>query len=133
MSQWNKGTKIYVYLCHNASDGKLLALSSLKLVRDVVVEELPCSGKIDPRYILKAFETDARAVYMLTCPAGRCKSIEGNLRAARRIEVARELLCETGLDADSVQLLMPAGAGEAGLHEAVQDLARLINDNNANV
>jgi len=74
----------------------------------MALETVPCGGRIDPRYILKAFEGGALAVLVLACPKGHCKSMEGNLRALRRVNFVKDLLAEAGLDAGSVQV-QPTG------------------------
>ena len=42
---------------------------------------LPCSGKVDIPYLLKAFETGADGVAIVTCQKNECRHFEGNLRA----------------------------------------------------
>jgi len=58
---------------------------------------LPCSGKVNLLYLLKAIETGSDAVILATCKLGECKYIQGNYRAQKRIESVDELLEETGL------------------------------------
>lgn len=58
---------------------------------------LPCSGKVNLLYLLKAIETGSDAVILATCKLGECKYIQGNIRAQKRIESVDEILVETGL------------------------------------
>jgi coenzyme F420-reducing hydrogenase delta subunit len=60
---------------------------------------LPCSGKVDIPYLLKAFETGADGVAIVTCPKNECRHFEGNLRAHKRAEAVEGLLEEIGLAA----------------------------------
>ena len=39
---------------------------------------LPCSGKVDVPYLIKAFETGADGVAIVTCPKNECRHFEGN-------------------------------------------------------
>ena len=126
---------IRVYICRNAAygDDVLSRLAGPKIQGDLAVEVVPCGGRIDPRYILKAFESGAQAVLVLACPKDQCKSMEGNLRALRRTEVVRDLLAEIGLSPDSVQVFVPGSAEDPvadGVIEAVTRLARVGRNRN---
>jgi F420-non-reducing hydrogenase iron-sulfur subunit len=53
---------------------------------------LPCTGKIDIRYILEAFEQGADGVYVVACPIGNCHHVRGNERGRARVRRARQIL-----------------------------------------
>jgi coenzyme F420-reducing hydrogenase delta subunit len=57
---------------------------------------LPCSGKVDILYLIKAFETGADGVVVLTCQIGECHHLEGNKRARKRAQAVDSLLDEIG-------------------------------------
>jgi len=113
---------IRMYYCENAIQGIRLpsGLARLALRDDVVLEPMPCTGRIDSRYLLKAFEGGVSAVCVVSCPNGHCKSMEGNLRAARRIHAVRELLSEAGIDPASVQIFVPSGNDEGAINAAIE-------------
>ena len=120
---------IHIYLCRNAVGAEIpSALSKLDLRDDVLLEAVPCSGRIDPRYLMKAFEAGARAVCVLACPRGRCKSMEGNLRAVTRVQAVQELLSEAGLDPRSVRIFLPSGPDETALSAAVESISKFVNE-----
>jgi len=58
---------------------------------------LPCTGRLQPEHLLKAFESGADAVCVITCAGDNCHYLEGSERAERRVEHVRELLNEIGL------------------------------------
>ncbi len=60
--------------------------------------KMPCAGKVDPEYLLQAFEAGADGVMVLSCPTDNCKSSHGNLCAARGVEQVQALLAEAGID-----------------------------------
>jgi len=68
------------------------------------VVELPCSGKIDALYLLKAFEAGADGVMVVGCSEGDCHYLEGNLRARKRVEVTKELLKEIGIELERLEM-----------------------------
>ena len=66
--------------------------SSVRIVR------LPCTGRIDPLFIVKAFEQGADAVLVSGCHPGDCHYVQGNLLARRRLTVFAALMDFLGLD-----------------------------------
>ena len=58
---------------------------------------MACSSMIKDIYLLKAFEFGADGVMVVGCPAGKCKRIDGDTRAAKRVARVRQLLDEIGL------------------------------------
>ena len=121
---------VRVYFCRNSAHASEIpsAISKLELMDDVFVEPVPCSGRIDPRYILKAFEGGASAVCILACPTGTCKMLEGNLRATRRVNAVQQLLAEAGLDPDAVRIFVPGSIAEDTLDAAVSVLRQAQHD-----
>ncbi len=51
-----------------------------------------CSGKIDVKYIVGAFEHGADGVLVLGCPEGDCHFQDGNTEARKRIYLLHNLL-----------------------------------------
>jgi F420-non-reducing hydrogenase iron-sulfur subunit len=80
--------------------------ANVKMVR------LPCTGKIDVRYILSAFEQGADGVYIVACPIGTCHHVRGNERARARVGFAKKILDEVGLGSDRLEIFfVSAGQG----------------------
>ena len=70
---------------------------------------LPCSGRIEALHLLKAVESGAEKVYLVTCPEGACRYREGNVRAKKRLAYAQGLLKEVGLPAECLEATRAAG------------------------
>ena len=75
---------------------------------------LPCTGKLQPEHLLKAFEAGADAVCVITCAQDDCHYLEGSQRTERRVEYVRELLDEIGLGADRLTVFHLAASEELG-------------------
>ena len=84
-------------------------------VHDIV---LPCTGRLQPEHLLKAFEAGADAVCVVACGADSCHYLEGSRRVERRVGYVRELLDEIGLGADRLTVLHLAASGELGSRAA---------------
>jgi coenzyme F420-reducing hydrogenase delta subunit len=90
-------TKMYVFYCSsNLAQEQLTDISGLDGIT-VKTIGLPCSGKVDIPYLVKAFETGADGVVILTCKQDECLYPEGNMRAQKRAEAVESLLEEIGM------------------------------------
>jgi coenzyme F420-reducing hydrogenase delta subunit len=58
---------------------------------------LPCTGRLQPEHILKAFEAGSSVVSVVACREDNCHHVEGSRRCAHRIDYIRSLLNEIGL------------------------------------
>ena len=90
---------------------------------------LPCSGRTDVLYILRAIEEGAELAMVVACPNGACQFLEGNRRARLRVAYANRLLAESGLGNERVRLVNlapddPQGFGDA-LQEAITKAQRI--------
>ncbi len=93
----NRALKIYLFYCSNSLDAKELSLCRDELKdHQLKAISLPCSGKVDVPYLVKAFETGADGVVIVTCELGKCRHLEGNMRAEKRAEAVDSLLEEIG-------------------------------------
>lgn len=129
MGPCNGKGNIRIYYCRNAVAGGIpSAFSALEARNGVLLEAVPCSGRIDPRYLLKGFESGDRAVCILACPSGLCKSMEGNLRAVSRVQAAQELLSEAGLSPDSVRIFLPRESGKTALNEVLESISKFVDE-----
>jgi F420-non-reducing hydrogenase iron-sulfur subunit len=115
----DRNTNIYVFSCSNSIEpDQLVKVISRGGGVDVRVISLPCSGKIDIPYLMKAFETGADGAVIVTCPNNECRHLEGNLRAQKRSEAVESLLEEIGLGKGRMSVVtlkegdVEQGAGE---------------------
>jgi coenzyme F420-reducing hydrogenase delta subunit len=65
---------------------------------NVRIIRLPCTGRIDPLFIIKAFERGADGVIVSGCHPSDCHYTAGNYHARRRFAIGRELLEFLGID-----------------------------------
>jgi F420-non-reducing hydrogenase iron-sulfur subunit len=116
-----KKMKLHIFYCSNCFDGtEFERIAREEEGVDYTVISLPCSGKADLLYLLKAFETGADGLALVTCPKNECHYLEGNLRAPRRAEEANRLLEEMGMGHDRVTVL---SMNDEGIGEIAAKLA----------
>ena len=97
---------ILAFCCHYCAYAAADLAGSMRLQypNNVRVLKLPCTGKLEVNFILAAFERGVDGVIVAGCLEGGCHFLEGNLRARRRVERARELLGEIGLEPERVEM-----------------------------
>ena len=97
---------ILAFCCHYCAYAAADLAGSMRLQYpgNVRVLRLPCTGKIEVNYLLAAFERGVDGVIVAGCLEGGCHFLEGNLRARRRVERARQLLAEIGLEPERLEM-----------------------------
>jgi F420-non-reducing hydrogenase iron-sulfur subunit len=111
--------EVAIFYCQHQTDRMMQVLrtlngSSAPKIRKVA---LPCSGKLEVSFLLKALENGADAVAIFGCPEGECHYLVGSTRAKNRVRYARRILGDIGLEEDRVRrfiLADPTPAGETG-------------------
>jgi F420-non-reducing hydrogenase iron-sulfur subunit len=101
--QWEP--KIVAFVCNwcTYTGADLAGTSRMKYQPNVRMIKLPCTGRIDPLFILKAFEHGADGVLVSGCHPGDCHYNAGNFHARRRWIMFRNLLQFAGIDPARVQ------------------------------
>jgi len=110
----DRALKTYVFYCSHHLEADQFAGLCRGLGGDTIkIIGLPCSGKVDVPYLIKAFETGADSVAVVTCRKDECRHIEGSLRAHKRVEAVESLLEEIGLPAGRMAVF-ECGGQDAG-------------------
>jgi coenzyme F420-reducing hydrogenase delta subunit len=76
---------------------------------NIKLAKMPCTGKTDVRYILEAFEQGADGVCIIACSLGNCHHVRGNERGLARVERAKQLLEEIGLESERLEMHFVSG------------------------
>lgn len=92
------------------------------------VVRVPCTGKVDVLHILRAFEKGADGVYVVGCLEGDCRFENGNLRARKRVEQAREILDAVGIGGDRVQMYNLSSGEGTRFAEFAVEMTQKIKD-----
>jgi F420-non-reducing hydrogenase iron-sulfur subunit len=72
--------------------------------------------------MVKAFETGADGVLVITCPLGECHNLEGNLRAKKRALAVKTLLDEIGLGQGRIKLIQLQEGDTGKIMREIEDL-----------
>jgi len=85
-----------------------------------------CTGKVDVEYILKAFEEGADAVYVVACSIGNCHHVHGNVRATRRLDYARKLLEQVGIEPERLGIFYMSGSQAHAFAAAATEMTERV-------
>ena len=79
---------------------------------NVRIVRVMCTGRIDPTFVLKAFQSGADGVIVAGCHPGDCHYSEGNYKTMRRVALLRRLLSQMGIEPERFRLeWVSAGEG----------------------
>lgn len=88
-------------------------LSQTPYPSNVSIVRVMCTGRIDPLFVMKAFQGGADGVIVLACHPGDCHYKEGNLRAAQRHALQARVLEQLGIERERCRFdYVSAGEGE---------------------
>ena len=76
---------------------------------------VPCTGRLQPEHVLKAFDTGSDAVCMVACEEDDCHYLEGSKRCSRRAAFIRSLLDEIGIGGQRLMLFNLPGTAAADM------------------
>jgi coenzyme F420-reducing hydrogenase delta subunit len=122
----DQALKIDLLCCSSSFDPDELVRGCGMDSNGLKVIPLPCSGKVDILYLTKAFETGADGVAVIICKKGDCRYLEGNLRAAKRVEAVDILLDEIGLGKGRMTIIQMGDGGIEQVIREVQDFRKRI-------
>lgn len=96
----NYEPKIMAFVCNwcTYAGADLAGTSRMEYKPNVRIIKLPCTGRIDPLFIIKAFENGADGVLVSGCHPGDCHYTTGNYHARRRWIGFKNLMEFVGID-----------------------------------
>jgi coenzyme F420-reducing hydrogenase delta subunit len=102
--QWEP--KIIAFLCNWCSyvGADLAGTSRIEYPATMRIIRVPCTGRVDPVFIVKSLQSGADGVLVSGCHPGDCHYGQGNYYARRRMMMFRRLLEFVGIDPRRLQM-----------------------------
>jgi coenzyme F420-reducing hydrogenase delta subunit len=113
MKDWQP--RILALLCNWCSyaGADLAGVSRIQYPPTIRVVRVPCSGRVDPLFILKSLQNGFDGVLVSGCHPGDCHYLSGNYVARRKFAILKTLLEFMGIEPERVQFSwISAGEGE---------------------
>lgn len=82
----------------------LAGTSRLNYPANIKIIRVPCSCRVNPNFVLRAFQKGADGVVMAGCHPGDCHYSTGNYYTRRRFSVMTNLLDFVGLEKERVKV-----------------------------
>jgi len=90
----------------------LAGLSRLKYPPNIRIIRTMCSGRVDPQFVVDAFENGADGVLIAACHLGDCHYISQNYKTYKRVNLLHKLMETFGIEKDRLRLeFISAGEG----------------------
>ncbi len=98
--------EIVAFACHYCAfaAADLAGVMRLSYPTNVKIVKLPCTGRLDPLYVLQAFEKGADGVFVAGCLEGNCHYLAGNTQAYKRVAFLKKLLGQIGVGSDRLDM-----------------------------
>src|SRR5512146_1932326 len=98
--------KIIAFCCDQSGNpaAEMAGTLNLTLPRNVEIVRVPCTGRIETIYLLKALEKGADGVLIFGCYEENCQFLRGNLRVKSRLSYARQMLEKIGLEKERLEI-----------------------------
>jgi F420-non-reducing hydrogenase iron-sulfur subunit len=119
---------IVAFCCHYCAYGAADLAGSMRLEypTNIRIIRLPCTGKVTPVFLLRAFERGADGVYVAGCLEGDCHFIQGNLVAKPRVNHTRKLIAEVGLEPERLEMFNMSAAMGPRFAEVAREFTERI-------
>jgi len=98
--------RIVGFLCNWCSytGADLAGVSRMKSSPNLRIVRVMCTGRVDPAFVLRAYQLGADGVLVAGCHPGDCHYQEGNFKALRRVALLKRVLRQFGVDERRLRL-----------------------------
>ncbi|HOB18307.1 MAG TPA: hydrogenase iron-sulfur subunit [Candidatus Methanoculleus thermohydrogenotrophicum] len=130
MADENWKPKIIAIICNWCSyaGADLAGGSRIQYPPDIRAIRVMCTGRIDPLFILKAFQDGADGVLVSGCHFGDCHYLEGNYKAAKRMFLLKSVLKNIGLEDKRLRMTFVSASEGAKWATVMEDVVNTITE-----
>ena len=120
--------KILAFLCNWCSyaGADLAGTSRIQYPPNIRVVRVPCSGRINPLFILKALQSGIDGVLVSGCHPGDCHYLSGNYVGRRKSATLKGFLEYLGIETGRVQFSWVSAAEGGKFSQVVEEVTRDI-------
>jgi F420-non-reducing hydrogenase iron-sulfur subunit len=120
--------RIIAFLCTWCSyaGADLAGVSRIQYPPNVRIVRVPCSGRVNPLYIIKSLQHGADGVLVSGCHPGDCHYTSGNYYARRRFALLRSLLESVGVEPGRVNFSWVSAAEGEKFAQVVKGVVETV-------
>ncbi len=122
--------KVLGFLCQWCSyaGADLAGTSRKKYPANIRVIRVPCSGRVDPLFILRALHLGFDAVLVSGCHPGDCHYQKGNYYARRRMAITKKFLEYMGVEPQRVQVSWVSASEGTKFAQVVTEITKELKE-----
>ncbi len=122
--------KIIAFLCNWCSyaGADLAGVSRIQYPPNIRIVRVPCSGRVNPYFIVKSLTDGWDGVLISGGHPGDCHYISGNLVARRRFAILNELLHFFGIEQGRVNCMWASAAEGERFAVLVRKATKLVKE-----
>lgn len=126
----DKELRIIGFLCNWCSYGGADTAGVARATQptDLRIIRVPCTGRVDPLFVVKALLEGADGVLVSGCHPRDCHYSVGNYYARRRLEVVRQFLPVLGIDERRFEYTWVSASEGAKWQQVVHDFTNRIHE-----
>ncbi len=119
---------IIAFLCNWCSyaGADLAGTGRLQYPPNIRIIRVPCSGRLNPLFIIKALVDGADGVMVSGCHPGDCHYLSGNMYARRRFTVLKKLIAIAGINPDRVHFTWVSASEGNRFAEVVEEVTNRV-------
>jgi len=127
-SEWEP--KLLGFLCKWCSyaGADLAGTSRTKYPANIRIIKVPCSGRVDPLFILKGLRLGFDGVLVSGCHPGDCHYQTGNYRARRRIAITKRFIEYMGVEPQRIQASWVSASEGSKFGEVVTEVTKELTE-----
>jgi coenzyme F420-reducing hydrogenase delta subunit len=113
--------KIVAFCCEQSGlmAAEMAGTLDLQIPQNVEIVRVPCAGRVETIYLLKALEKGADGILIFACYEENCQFLWGNVRARGRLSYAHRMLEKIGLEKGRLEICHLATNSGAKLVEVL--------------
>lgn len=106
----------------------LAGSSRLSYPANVKIVRVPCSCRVNPMFILKAFQRGADGVILCGCHPGDCHYVTGNYYTRRRMSLLFDFLNYLGIEKGRTRVEWVSAAEGAKFSAVMNDFVKTVTE-----
>ena len=106
----------------------LAGSSRIQYPANVRIIRVPCSGRVNPMYVLKGFQRGFEGVLVLGCHPGDCHYAKGNYYARRRLTLLKRFLPTLGIEPERFRFQWVSASEGVIFAEVVAEMTRQLEE-----
>lgn len=122
--------RIAAFFCNWCTYGgaDLAGVSRLQYPPYIRVIRIPCTGRLNPNFILAALRQGADGVWVSGCHPGDCHYIAGNMHARRRFAIFKNLLEYVGMEPGRLHFSWISSAEASKFQQTVIEVTEAVRE-----